>query len=77
MTARVLGVDDVDVNPKLLEARLTADYFEVRTSRSGSEALEICVSGRADRFEACRRLKAEAHIPVTSLSWMLSRTISI
>ena len=33
MTARVLVVDDVDANLKLLEARLTADYFEVRTAR--------------------------------------------
>jgi two-component system, cell cycle response regulator len=35
MTARVLVVDDVDANVKLLEAPLTADYFEVRTARSG------------------------------------------
>jgi hypothetical protein len=27
MTARVLVVDDVDANVKLLEAFLTADYF--------------------------------------------------
>ena len=42
MTARVLVVDDVDANVKLLEARLTAEYFEVRTARSGPEALHIC-----------------------------------
>jgi hypothetical protein len=35
MTARVLVV--VDANVKLLEARLTADYFEVRTARSGRD----------------------------------------
>src|SRR6476646_6441538 len=79
MTARVLVVDDVDANVKLLEARLTADYFEVRTARSGREALEICANERADvvlldvmmpgmdGFEVCRRLKAETrtrHIPV-------------
>ena len=33
MTARVLVVDDVDANVKLLEARLTAEYLEVRTAR--------------------------------------------
>jgi PleD family two-component response regulator len=63
----------------LLEARLTADYFEVRTARSGREALEICANERAhmvrldvmmpgmDGFDVCRRLKAETrtrHIPV-------------
>lgn len=74
MTARVLVVDDVDANVKLLEARLTADYFEVRTARSGREALEICANERADvvlldvmmpgmdGYEVCRRLKAN---PVT------------
>ena len=51
MTARVLVVDDVDANVKLLEARLTADYFEVRTARSGREALEICANERADVVE--------------------------
>ena len=35
MTTRVLVVDDVDANVKLLEARLTAKYLEVRTARSG------------------------------------------
>ena len=79
MTARVLVVDDVDANVKLLEARLTAEYFEVRTARSGPEALHICARERADvilldvmmpgmdGFEVCRRLKAETrtqHIPV-------------
>ena len=79
MTARVLVVDDVDANVKLLEARLTADYFEVRTARNSREALEICANERADvvlldvmmpgmdGFEVCRRLKAETrtrHIPV-------------
>jgi two-component system, cell cycle response regulator len=48
MTARVLVVDDIDTNVKLLEARLTADYFEVRTARSGREALEICANERVD-----------------------------
>jgi two-component system cell cycle response regulator len=79
MTACVLLVDDVDANVELLEARLTADYFELRTARSGREALEICANERADvvlldvmmpgmdGFEVCRRLKAETrtrHIPV-------------
>src|SRR5665648_507313 len=79
MTARVLVVDDVDANVKLLEVRLTAEYFEVCTARSGPEALQICTREGTDivlldvmmpgmdGFEVCRRLKAEPrtqHIPV-------------
>ena len=79
MTARVLVVDDVDANVKLLEARLTAEYFEVRTTHNGPEALQICTREGTDvvlldvmmpgmdGFEVCRRLKAEPrtqHIPV-------------
>ena len=79
MTARVLVVDDVEANVKLLEARLTAEYFEVRTARNGPEALHVCARERADvvlldvmmpgmdGFEVCRRLKADPrtqHIPV-------------
>ncbi len=79
MTARVLVVDDVAANVKLLEKWLTSEYFEVRTARSGPEALQICAAERADvvlldvmmpamdGFEVCRRLKAAAltrHTPV-------------
>ncbi|MCB1486143.1 MAG: response regulator, partial [Bauldia sp.] len=79
MTARVLVVDDVAANVKLLEARLTAEYFEVVTATSGPEALEICSRGLCDivlldvmmpgmdGLEVCRRIKADprtAHIPV-------------
>ena len=83
MTARVLVVDDVEANVKLLEARLTAEYFEVRTARSGPEALHICARERADvvlldvmmpgmdGFEVCRRLKSDPrtqHIPVIMIT---------
>jgi two-component system cell cycle response regulator len=79
MTARVLVVDDVTTNLKLLEARLSAEYFEVRTAQSGPEALQICAREGADvilldimmpgmdGFEVCRKLKADLktqHIPV-------------
>jgi len=39
MTARVLVVDDILSNVKLLEAKLTSEYFEVVTAYSGLEAL--------------------------------------
>ena len=37
MTARVLVVDDIPANVKLLEARLSAEYFDVVTAMSGRE----------------------------------------
>ena len=45
MTARVLVVDDLAANIKLLEARLAAEYFEVVTATNGPQALEICARG--------------------------------
>jgi two-component system, cell cycle response regulator len=79
MTARVLVVDDLAPNLKLLEARLSAEYFEVLTAANGVDALKICANGDCDivlldvmmpgmdGLEVCRRLKgdkATAHIPV-------------
>jgi two-component system, cell cycle response regulator len=83
MSARILVVDDVIPNLKLLEARLTAEYFDVTTATNGPEALAIC--GREDcdiilldvmmpgmdGFETCRRLKRDpqtAHIPVVMVT---------
>lgn len=83
MTARVLIVDDIPTNVRLLEARLTAEYFEVETASSGKEALAIVASGdidivlldvmmpEMDGFEVCRRLKASRathHIPVLMIT---------
>ncbi|HWM46786.1 MAG TPA: PleD family two-component system response regulator [Xanthobacteraceae bacterium] len=79
MTARILVVDDVAANVKLLEARLSAEYFSVVTATGGVEALAICERAECDivlldvmmpdmdGFEVCRRLKsnpATQHIPV-------------
>src|SRR6202521_5863356 len=83
MTARILVVDDVLANVKLLEARLTAEYFDVVAALSGPEALAICERGMCDivlldvlmpdlaGFEVCRRLKANPvthHIPVVMVT---------
>ena len=83
MTARVLIVDDIPTNVRLLEARLSAEYFEVATASSGPDALSICDSGDIDivlldvmmpgmdGFEVCRRLKASSkthHIPVLMIT---------
>ena len=40
MSARVLVVDDILPNVKLLEAKLMSEYYEVLTATSGLEALE-------------------------------------
>jgi len=83
MTARVLVVDDVPANVKLMEARLSAEYFDVITAMSGVEALTICERAECDLvlldvmmpdmdgFEVCRRLKtnpATHHIPVVMVT---------
>ena len=48
MTARVLVVDDVRPNVKLLETRLSVEYFEVSTASNGPEAIAICKKGGCD-----------------------------
>jgi two-component system cell cycle response regulator len=83
MTARVLVVDDIPANVKLLEARLSAEYFDVTTAYSGAEALALCERAECDivlldvmmpdmdGFEVCRRLKSNPvthHIPVVMVT---------
>src|SRR5215467_10800893 len=83
MTARIVVVDDVAANVKLLEARLSAEYFSVVTATSGREALAICERAECDivlldvmmpdmdGFEVCRRLKGSPvthHIPVVMVT---------
>lgn len=79
MSARILVVDDVDVNVRLLEAKLTLEYYDVLTCNDGSTALAMAAEAQPDLvlldvmmpgmdgFETCRRLKAQVetrHIPV-------------
>lgn len=83
MTARILVVDDIPANVKLLEARLMAEYFEVLTAGDGMTALSICNQTQVDLilldimmpgidgFEVCTRLKSNprtAHIPVVMVT---------
>jgi two-component system cell cycle response regulator len=83
MTARILVVDDIPANVKLLEARLLAEYFDVLTADDGYKALTICDNTNVDLilldimmpgidgFEVCERLKANpktAHIPVVMVT---------
>ena len=81
MTARVLVVDDIVANIKLLEARLAAEYFEVVTATNGPQAIDICEQGQCDivlldvlmpgmdGLEVCRRLKTQsAHARISRSS---------
>lgn len=83
MTARVLVVDDLEPNVKLLEAKLRAEYFDVLGAYSGPDAIEIATKEQPDiilldvmmpgmdGFETCRRLKSTPetmHIPVVMVT---------
>ena len=83
MTARILVVDDIEANVRLLEAKLTAEYYEVLCAYDGFEALKIAAAEQPDiilldvmmpgldGFEVCRRLKDDAatrHIPVVLIT---------
>ena len=48
MTARILVVDDIPTNVKLLEARLSAEYFDVLCADNGARALAICQTEQVD-----------------------------
>src|ERR1700753_628684 len=83
MTARVLVVDDILSNVKLLEVKLTAEYFDVVTAFNGLECLAKMAQGvpaivlldvmmpGMDGFEVCRRIKSNpknAHVPVVMVT---------
>ncbi len=83
MTARVLVVDDLEPNVKLLEAKLRAEYFDVLGAFSGKEAVDRAIKDQPDiilldvmmpgmdGFEACRIIKSTpetAHIPIVMVT---------
>ena len=83
MTARILVVDDVLPNVKLLEAKLSREYYDVLTAMNGPDALEIVerevpdivlldvMMPGMDGFEVCEKIKAKAnlrHIPVVMVT---------
>lgn len=83
MSARVLVVDDILPNVKLLEAKLTSEYYDVITATNGEEALQrveqdspdlilldVMMPGM-DGFEVCTRVKQNAawtHIPIVMVT---------
>ena len=79
MSARVLVVDDIEANVRLLQAKLEVEYYEVLTAPEGRTALQKAEAEQPDiilldvmmpemdGFEVCRRLKGNPltqHIPV-------------
>lgn len=79
MSAKILIVDDLESNIKLLEAKLTNNYYEVFTASNGFDALKILdyetidiilldvMMPEIDGFQICRRIKANpktSNIPV-------------
>ncbi|MEM6781938.1 MAG: PleD family two-component system response regulator, partial [Pseudomonadota bacterium] len=83
MSARVLVVDDILPNVKLLEAKLTSEYYDVLTATSGKEALEKVktespdivlldvMMPEMDGFEVCQIIKEDndtSHIPVVMVT---------
>ncbi len=83
MTARILIVDDVPANTRLLEARLGAEYYQSAIAHDGETALRLAEEWQPDLllldvmmpgidgFETCRRLKADRrtlHIPVVMIT---------
>ncbi|KLN60178.1 response regulator PleD [Kiloniella spongiae] len=83
MAARILVVDDIPANVRLLEAKLMAEYFEVITASDGQSALEIAAKEMPDiilldvmmpgmdGYEVCSRLKNNSkmrHIPVVMVT---------
>ena len=83
MTARILIVDDVPANTRLLEAKLSAEYYQVASVKNGFDALTTAIDWQPDLilldvmmpgmdgFECCQRLKdnpATLHIPVVMVT---------
>ncbi|MDR3529764.1 MAG: PleD family two-component system response regulator [Rhodopila sp.] len=83
MTARILIVDDVPANTRLLEAKLGAEYYQVNSAREGFEALAMARAWQPDLilldvmmpgmdgYECCRLLKDDEvtlHIPVVMVT---------
>lgn len=83
MSARILVVDDIEANVRLLQAKLEAEYYEVLTASDGPSGLALAAAEQPDivlldvmmpgmdGFAVCRRLKEDAetrHIPVVLLT---------
>jgi len=83
MSGRILVVDDVAPNVRLLKAKLEAEYYDVLTADNGPDAIEIArhavpdlilldvMMPQMDGYEVCTHLKNDPltrHIPVVMVT---------
>tara|TARA_R100000365_G_C2748382_1_gene79783 strand:+ start:4101 stop:5468 length:1368 start_codon:yes stop_codon:yes gene_type:complete len=83
VSARILVVDDIEANRRLLKARLEAQYYTVLLAENGMQALGMAKNEQPDiilldvmmpgmdGYEVCKRLKSDnetAHIPVVMVT---------
>ncbi len=83
MSARVLVVDDILANRRLMKAKLEAGYYSVLLAENGPDAITMAIEQSPqiilldvmmpgmDGYEVCRRLKSDnrtRHIPVVMLT---------
>ncbi|KJV65918.1 MULTISPECIES: PleD family two-component system response regulator [Ehrlichia] len=83
MTAKVLIVDDLPANIKLLQAKLISEYYNVLTATNGMDAIKIAeekhpdiilldvMMPEMDGYETCKRLKsnpATTYIPIVMVT---------
>jgi two-component system cell cycle response regulator len=83
MTARILIVDDMPANTRLLEAKLSAEYYQVASTQTGAGAIQLAhdwqpdlilldvMMPEMDGYETCRRLKDSTvtmHIPIVMVT---------
>jgi len=83
MSGRILVVDDIAPNVRLLKAKLEAEYYDVITADNGPDAIEIArqsvpdlilldvMMPQMDGYEVCTHLKNDPltrHIPVVMVT---------
>src|SRR6202012_3763203 len=85
----ILVVDDIEANVRLLDAKLSAEYYDVISATDGVTALAMAAAEKPDiilldvmmpgmdGFQVCRRLKedpATRHIPVVLITALEGRS---
>src|SRR5882724_10544735 len=83
---RILVVDDSPANVEILQMRLQAQGYEIKTATDGEEALVAVrdtqpdlilldvMMPKMDGFEVCRRLRADPSLPFIPIIMVTART---